>query len=99
MLIQHFYGVYILLNSQTFSPNHRKFAVVVTNLGRFVTIFGLILCGRDQIYIIGGGVLSVIMLVATIQKVFLAKGTSTATPSSKKTAERERSPPRNAKRD
>jgi len=41
----------------------------------------------------------VIMLVATIQKVFLAKGTSTATPSSKKTAERERSPPRNAKRD
>ena len=43
MIIQHIGGVSTLLQGIKFNPAHRKFAVLVTNTGRFLAFFGLII--------------------------------------------------------
>lgn len=102
MSCQHFYGVYLLLTGARFSPAHRKFAVLVTNSGRFITVFGMVLSKVDQNYIIGATVVALLLLAASVQKVFFAQGTkvaASATPSNSSGVARQRSPPRDVKRD
>lgn len=43
LIIQHIGGVSTYLQGIKFNPAHRKFAVVVTNMGRFIAFFGLVI--------------------------------------------------------
>lgn len=72
VLIQHIGGVTTLLKGQKSNPQHRKFAVLVTNFGRLLAIFGMILGGFDQRIIIGSSIFAVILLVGSVYKVFFA---------------------------
>lgn len=73
MIIQHLGGAITLIQGKS-NPAHRKFAVLVTNWGRMVAIGGMIFGKVDQQYIIGACVLAFILLVASVYKVFIAKG-------------------------
>lgn len=73
MTLQHIGGAITLLQNKTHNPGHRKFAVVVTNLGRGVAIGGMIFGGVEQQYIIGASVLALVLLVFSVWKVFLRK--------------------------
>jgi hypothetical protein len=65
-------GVITLLNNQKSNPQHRKFAVLVTNFGRILSIFGMILGDFDQNIIIGSSIFAVILLVVSVYKGFFA---------------------------
>ena len=47
--------------------NHRKFAVLVTNSGRFLVVFGLILAEKEKYLIYGSAAIAAVLLVATIK--------------------------------
>lgn len=82
----------------TSNPLHRKFGLVVSNLGRIIAIFGLILAKQRQEFIIGAIVLAVVLLIASI-----LKASKVPTPKEVKPTpaanDRARSPPRDIKRD
>ena len=67
LLIQHFGGVVILIKGERFNATHRKFAILVTNSGRFLVVFGLILAQKEQYLIVGSAAISLVLLVATIK--------------------------------
>ena len=48
MTLQHLGGAITLLQNKTHNAGHRKFAVVVTNLGRMVAIGGMLFGGVQQ---------------------------------------------------
>lgn len=69
LVFQHIGGVITLLQGKTHNPNHRKFAVVVTNLGRIVTLVGFKYAKQDLwFYILS--VLAVLLLIGSVQAVF-----------------------------
>ena len=73
MTLQHLGGAITLIQNKTHNAGHRKFAVVVTNLGRMVAIGGMIFGGVQQEYIIGASVLALLLLVLSVYKVFVKK--------------------------
>ena len=92
----------ILIKGERFNATHRKFAILVTNSGRFLVVFGLILAQKEQYLIVGSAAISLVLLVATIKYLIDLSG---HTPPKKTPAKasgeaaRQRSPPREAKRD
>ena len=79
--------------------NHRKFAVIVTNSGRFLVVFGLILAEKEKYLIYGAAAIAAVLLVATIK--YLKELSAAPSKAGKVPSEtsRARSPPRDAKRD
>ena len=45
VLLQHVGGVTTLLKGISFNPIHRKFGVVVSSLGKFLAVGGMIIAG------------------------------------------------------
>lgn len=102
LLVQHIGGVLTLIKGMSSNPAHRKFGIIVSNLGRIISVFGLILAGQDQRLIIGAAVLALLMLVLSAKKLFgsqikKASTSNQATPNTE--TDRQRSPPRDVKRD
>lgn len=73
MVVQHIGGVSTYLQGIKYDPAHRKFAVVVTNMGRFIAVFGLVIAGAEEMYVYGSGALAVVLLIASVYNVFLKK--------------------------
>ena len=73
MAIQHMGGTITLLQNKTHNANHRKFSVIVSNMGRMVSIGGMLYGGVQQQYIVGSCVLALILLVASVYSVFFKK--------------------------
>lgn len=106
LIIQHIGGVSTLLKGINYNPQHRKFAVVVSNFARILGLFGLILAGEEKNTILLVGAIDALLLVGSVYKVFIAGGeskkTEKSTPaqnSASNEASRQRSPPRDVKRD
>ena len=102
MIIQHIGGVTTLLKGLRFNPSHRKFAIIVANLGRFLVVFGLILAKKEQTIIIGAAAIASILFVITVgyyRQYSKAETSQAQRVSSSSQAERQRSPPRDVKRD
>ena len=66
MIIQHIGGVTTLLKGMRFNPSHRKFAIIVADLGRILVVFGFILAGAEQYIIMGSGAIASVLIIITI---------------------------------
>ena len=91
-MLQHLGGAFTLIKDMKRNNGHRKFAVLVTNLGRMVAIGGMIFGGVEQKYIIGAAVLAFVLLAFSVWKVFLRKEAIGKPASS--VASRAKSPPK-----
>ena len=79
--------------------NHRKFAVLVTNSGRFLVVFGLILAEKEKYLIYGAAAIAAVLLVATIKYLKEMSALPSKAEKVPSEASRSRSPPRDVKRD
>lgn len=70
LILQHLGGVITLLKGIRSNPIHRKFGTIVSNLGRVLATFGLILAEQDQKLIIGAAVLGFILLIVSVKSGF-----------------------------
>lgn len=66
LTVQHASGVYTLLKGIGYNPIHRKLGVVVSGLGKFIAVGGMILAKWPQYLIISSVVLAVLMTGYTI---------------------------------
>lgn len=101
LLVQHVGGVLTLIKGMSSNPAHRKFGIIVSNMGRIIAVFGLILAQQDQRLIIGAATLAFLMFILTVKKLFSSKPKVSDPNQETSTTEtgRQRSPPRDVKRD
>ena len=102
MTYQHVLGATALLKGVNFSPSHRKLAFIVANQGRFLVVFGMILAKKELYLTIGAATLTGLLFLATIKYYFELQKKLEGKPETVKKsggAERQRSPPRDVKRD
>jgi hypothetical protein len=67
-VLQHILGVTALLKNYTYFPIHRTLGIIVSNLARFLAVFGLILGKFDKRIVIGSGVVAFLLLVWSVRK-------------------------------
>lgn len=65
-----------MLKGISYNPIHRKFGVVVSSLGKFLAVGGMIIAGWSQEIIIAGSFLAVLMTIFGIYKHFVPQKTS-----------------------
>ena len=101
LIIQHASGVYTFLKGINYNPIHRKLGVVASSLGKFLAVGGMIIADWPQYLIIIGAVLAVLMTAFGTYKHFggSKKNPNSGVKVSSSPTERQRSPPREVKRD
>jgi hypothetical protein len=76
LFLQHVGGVTILLKGISYNPNHRKFGVAVSSLGKFLAIGGMIISGWSQEIIIASTILTILITIFATYKHFFEQKSS-----------------------
>lgn len=98
LVAQHIGGINIYYKGVVYSLNHRKMAVVVSNLGRLLAVLGMVYADWSIWLIYSASLLGLLMLVGSVYKVFVEQKVDDVK-IEQKSEKRGKSPIREAKKD
>ena len=79
LVVQHAGGVSTLLKGIKYNPTHRMLGFYVSNFGRILAFFGLVIANAEPWIIYTSGAITAVLLLASTYKVFFAGKSTTPT--------------------